>query len=143
MNPKVYKYFGLILIILSIIVLIGWLTLKILLASGSVTDLIMVVFLFLTGKYYYKFGKKKKIDDRLIKTSIVLLSLSILFIILSFAVTFLSIFIDFSNPFGGFTSTTIFTAAIASLIYIIGIVFLILHIRKQKPKNNNKILKKR
>ena len=148
MNPKVYKYFGLGMKLISIVILIMSLLDIILFTKYAgfasalfdpliLLGLILFCALFFPGRYYYKFEKQNKKDDGLIKASLILIIICMLILALSFFV----IAPQAGDPIGAGLTFLAIATMIALPIYIVGIVALIIHVVKQRK--NVKSSKKR
>lgn len=73
MNPKFYKYFGIVLIVLSILPILSKTISAFEKAQGEI--LIAIFFflgMFIPGIYYYRFGRQKRRENNLTKSAIIL-----------------------------------------------------------------------
>ena len=149
MNSKVYKYFGLILIIISALIGVQTLivSLMALLSFGGdsslavISSLISLIFIIalglLPGIYYYKFGRSNKKENSLIKAALILNLISIIAIILAFVIIYFlsSSEGSINDPIAaGFLFFGIIT--IPSIAYLIGLILLIIHWRKSKSEQS-------
>lgn len=159
MNSKVYKYFGLVLIILSSIVILislptifyslavpEWASLGVFFILLMLSPIIVsVLFGLFPGIYYYKFGKQNKKDNSLIKTALLLKMISLILVILIFIISMILALVSFKDEgatAGALSTGFVFLALsiIPSVAYFIGLVLMV--IRAFTNNSDNKAVDK-
>jgi len=151
MSPKFYKYFGLILIIIS-----SFYILNRLYFSFFVYNKFLLTFLFksivtffigtLPGIYYYKFGKENKKENGLIKIALLLKMISLIMVIvvlILFVLTYI-LLEGVKTPLAGVITIVFIVVGtiIPPALYLTGVVLLVVCIGRTKNEKRRVLEKK-